>query len=412
MVERVVSWLFTRTWLHLTRRGTHARCMWISLGSAAGRRVVGYHDRVSRDADVVASQAVIEREEGDGRTVVGDVLLHAGYAEIATLFAMHYDELRAEHAARSAPGLLAFDLGSALITAKMWTKTRPEAINAITVGRHRECDVCLARDPSISLRHLAVITHPFDPAGGGNVSFRILDLRTNLAFADCFGQRMQGVIADGGAIFVIGRYAMLLLPTGDGTRLPDSATVSFSSIADPLYLDPQARRPLLSGITELRPNAGGAANDGGPAHRPEAQLAADDDLHRTSLSVIEGPTRASAGLLGTSEEPLGTLEISAEGQSRKLVVGARAASQGLLLGCYERCDDDRLSHLKHHSISRVHLLVWLHGETLYAIDTASTNGTFVHRDKKRVRTRMVRLASGLEVVLADDRARLIWRSLD
>jgi hypothetical protein len=306
---------------------------------------------------------------------------------------------------------IALDLGSALITTKLWTKTRPDAINAVTVGRHRECDVCLPRDPAISLRHLAVITHPFDPAGGGNVSFRILDLRTNLAFADCFGQRMQGVIADGGAIFVIGRYALLLLPTGDGTRLPESATASFSSIADPLYLDPQARRPLMSGITELRPNAGGAANDAGPAHGPDAQPD-DDDLHRTSLSVIEGPTRASAGLLGASEEPLGTLEISAEGQSRKLVVGARAASQGLLLGCYERCDDDRLSHLKHHAISRVHLLLWLHGETLYAIDTASTNGTFVHRDKKRVRTRMVRLAPGLEVVLADDRARLIWGSLD
>ncbi|HMI90732.1 MAG TPA: FHA domain-containing protein [Polyangiales bacterium] len=353
---------------------------------------------------------MIEREEGDGRTVVGDVLPHAvGYAEISTLFGMHYDELRAEHAARSAPGLLAiaFDLGSALITSKLWTKTRPDAINAITVGRHRECDVCLPKDPSISLRHLAVVAHPFDPAGDRHVSFRILDLRTNLAFADCFGQRMQGVIADGAAIFTIGRYVLLLLPTGDGTRLPESSDVGFSSIADPVYLDPQGRRPVVSGITELRPEGQGQA----PANTNDS---AHDDggMHRTSLSVIEGPTRASAGLLGSAEEPLGTLEISAEGHSRKLVVGGRAASQGLLLGCYDRCDDDRLSHLKHHSISRVHLLIWLHGETLYAIDTASTNGTFVHRDRKRVRARLIRLANGLEVVLADDRARLIWRSLD
>jgi len=388
---------------------------------------------------VVASRAVVEREEGDGRTVVGDVQPHAvGHGEIATLFAMHYDELRAEHAARSAPGLLAvaFDLGSALITGKLWTKTRPEAINAITVGRHRECDVCLPNDPAISLRHLAVVAHPFDPAAGGHVSFRILDLRTNLAFADCFGQRMQGVIADGAAMFTIGRYALLLLPTGDGTRLPESAGAGFSAIADPVYLDPQARSPLISSITELR-LAGSDASEASPARSAEGRRTAssrserdgerasadalvsdgglcppDEGMHRTSLSVIEGPTRASAGLLGAAEEPLGTLEVSAEGHSRKLVVGARAASQGLLLGCYERCDDDQLSHLKHHSISRVHLLIWLHGETLYAIDTASTNGTFVHRDRKRVRARLVRLASGLEVVLADDRARLIWRSLD
>lgn len=349
---------------------------------------------------------MIAREEGDGRTVVGEMLpAPIGYGEIATLFGMHYEVLRAEHAARSASaGLLAvaFDLGSATITSKLWSKTRPEAINAITVGRHRECDVCLPKDPSISLRHLSVISHPYDPAGGARISFRILDLRTHLAFADCFGQRMQGVIADGATMLTIGRYALLLLPTGDGTRLPESASAGFSLVADPVYIDPQGRRPLLSSITELAPNP------------PSAPHMHDDDagMHRTSLSVIEGPARASAGLLGASEEPLGTLVVSAEGHSRKLVVGARAASQGLLLGCYERCDDDRLSHLQHHSISRVHLLVWLHGETLYAIDTASTNGTFVHKDKKRVRTRLVRLASGLEVVLADDRARLNWRALD
>lgn len=350
---------------------------------------------------VVASRAVVAREEGDGRTLVGDVLPAViGYGEIATLFGMHYEALRTEHAGRTAAGLLAvaFDLGSATITGKLWTKTRPEAVNAISVGRHRECDVCLPKDPSVSLRHLSVISHPYDAASGRRISFRILDLRTHLAFADCFGQRMQGVIADGPTLVVIGRYALLLLPTGDGTRLPESASAGFSLVADPVYLDPQGRRPLLSSITELAP----------------APPARDDDagLHRTSLSVIEGPARASTGLLGAAEEPLGTLEVSAEGHSRKLVVGARAAGQGLLLGCYERCDDDRLSHLQHHAISRVHLLVWLHGETLYAIDTASTNGTFVHKDGKRVRARMVRLASGMEVVLADDRARLVWRTVD
>jgi hypothetical protein len=337
---------------------------------------------------------VIERDEGDGRTVVGDATAGGvGYAEIATLFAMHYDQVRAEHEGRSAPGLLAlaFDLGSAAIVAQLWTKTRPEAINAFTVGRHRECDVCLPGDPAISLRHLTVVSHPFEPGSALRIGFRILDLRTHLAFTDCFGTRLQGVIADGATLIVIGRYALLLLPTGDGTRLPDSPSAGYGTVADPVYLDPRGRRSLAPDITELSPVR---------------------DSHRTSLSVIEGPTRASAGLLGQNEEPLGTLEVSAEGDRRKLVVGAGAASQGLLLGCYERCDDGRLSHLQHQAISRVHLLIWLHGDTLYAIDTASTNGTFVHKDGKRVRTRLARLNAGLEVVLADDRARLTWRSLD
>jgi hypothetical protein len=343
---------------------------------------------------------VLASNEGDGRTLVGDVLPSSpGYEQIAALFAMHYEQVRTEHAAHVTPGLLslAFDLGSASLIGQHWTKTRADAINAITIGRHRECDVCLPRDRAISLRHLTVVTHPFEPSGAARISFRILDLRTQIAFSDCFGQRLQGVIADGATMITLGRYAVVLVPTGDGTRLPASASAGFSMIADPLYLDAQGRRPLISSIT---------VHEAVPVPDHEA------GLHRTSLSAIEGPTRTSAGLLGPAEEPLGTLEVSAEGHTRKLVVGARAAGQGLLLGCYERCDDDRLSHLSHHSISRVHLLIWLHGETLYAIDTASTNGTFVHRNRKRVRTRLVRLAAGLEVLLADDRARLCWRSLD
>ena len=352
----------------------------------------------------MASYAVSERIEGDCRTVVGDALPQSvGYAELATLFTMHYDDLRRTHATRTEPGVLgvAFDLGTAAITSTLWWKTRPEAINAITVGRHRECDVCLAKDPAISLRHLAIVTHPFDAAARRRVSFRILDLRTNLAFVDCFGQRLQGVIADGATMVMIGRYALLLIPTGDGTSLPSSAAAGFSMIADPVYLDRRAQPEPVTSVADAQGAEDSTTSRGG-----------DDSLHRTSLSVIEGPARASTGLLAPGEEPLGTLEISAGDDSRKLAVGARAASQGLLLGCYERCDDDRLSHLQHHAISRVHLLVFLHGQTLYAIDTASTNGTFVHRNSKRVRTRLVRLSTGLEVVLADDRARLTWRGLD
>jgi hypothetical protein len=344
---------------------------------------------------------VRERDEGDGRTVIGEAepIPAVGFAELATLFAIHHERVRGEHRVHSAPGVLAvaYDLGSASIIATRWLKTRPDAINAVTLGRHRECDLCLPKDPEISLRHLALIVHPH----GGTarqVSFRILDLRTSLAFADCYGQRLEGVIADGPAFFVIGRYALMLLPTGDGTRLPESAKTSWSAIADPVMLDTMGRRQSgIQPVTMVGPGAGAARND--------------DGMQRTSISVIEGPMRASAGLLDASEEPLGTLEISAGGDTRKLVIGERAASQGLLLGCYERCDDDRLSHLQHSAISRVHLIVFQHEQSLYAIDAASTNGTFVLRDGKRVRTKLARLGRGLEVVLADDRARVVWSPL-
>jgi hypothetical protein len=252
------------------------------------------------------------------------------------------------------------------------------------------------------------MTHPCVP-GTDRVSFRVLDLRTSLAFQDCFGHRLEGVIADGAAMLALGRYALLLLPTGDGTTLPESSATAWNMVADPVYLDQGTQITLLSSISELR---GGAGATGPVAARPPTvpreSLPGAELGHRTSFSVIEGPLRASTGLLASGEEPLGTLEVKADSRAQTLAVGARAAKRGLLIGCYERCDDAVLSHVQHTSISRVHLLLWLHGGSLYAIDTASTNGTFVQQGPKRVRARMVRLASGLELVLADDRARLVW----
>src|SRR5689334_2393184 len=88
----------------------------------------------------VILHAVSERDEGDGRTVIGAAtpIPAAGFAELATLFAIHHERVRGEHMVHSAPGVLAvgYDLGSASIVETRWLKTRPDAINAVTIGRH------------------------------------------------------------------------------------------------------------------------------------------------------------------------------------------------------------------------------------------------------------------------------------
>jgi hypothetical protein len=78
-----------------------------------------------------------------------------------------------------------------------------------------------------------------------------------------------------------------------------------------------------------------------------------------------------------------------------MLVGQEAARQGVLLGRYDRCDGAGLPLLAHHSLSRVQLLVIEVGGTLYAIDTASRNGSWLDDQPFRC----VRLEPGRPVTL-------------
>jgi hypothetical protein len=68
---------------------------------------------------------------------------------------------------------------------------------------------------------------------------------------------------------------------------------------------------------------------------------------------------------------VGTIELAAAGAIESYPVHAADIDEGVLVGRYERCafgaEDERLS--------RVHMLVVRDGGVLWAIDTASTNGT-------------------------------------
>jgi hypothetical protein len=83
---------------------------------------------------------------------------------------------------------------------------------------------------------------------------------------------------------------------------------------------------------------------------------------------------ATRHLVCEGDEPIGRLEIRSQIGAETVVVGAAAADRGVLLGRYERCDVDGLRSLAHARISRVQCLLLRVDGTMYAIDTASTNG--------------------------------------
>ena len=62
-----------------------------------------------------------------------------------------------------------------------WVPAEPNGLNPVIVGRHTSAEVFLPADPSLSLRHLAVLLSADEE---GPVRFRVLDLRTASAFED------------------------------------------------------------------------------------------------------------------------------------------------------------------------------------------------------------------------------------
>lgn len=337
----------------------------------------------------------------DYRTAAGDGLgAHVGYGDREALFDMHFDEIRSAQVGVSQLGLLvlAYDVGTAALASRHWIKGRHEAIDSMVVGRHRKCDLALGDDPAISLRHLLLMTHPHRP-GAKQLSFRAMDLRTSLGFSDCFSNRLEGLVSDGPAMLSLGRYALLLLPTGV-RPVAESRREAWNQIADPVYLEQHTQMVAAA--------ERGAAGRGGAEARDGGLACSDAGAARTTFTIVDGPQRAGAGLLDRNEALYGTLTISARDRSEHLLVGRRAASHGILLGSYDRCDDACLAHVADVGISRVHVVVVLHKEKLYAIDAASTNGCFAQRSGRRVKLRIAKLSPLFELLLADDRARLRW----
>lgn len=135
----------------------------------------------------------------------------------------------------------------------------------------------------------------------------------------------------------------------------------------------------------------------------------DSASHREGITLItsqRGPTRIGIELVGADEQPLGALRLAAGASAQTFVLGARALDEGVLLGRYARCDTHGASVIDIDGNSRVHLLVLRIDDVVYAVDTASTNGTYLAGEEVRI----ARLSGGTGLVLGDDLARLQWRA--
>lgn len=381
-------------------------------------------------------------------------------APFEALFLTTWPELRRIATSFGQPGVAvaAVDMTRRRVSGSLCVAAKPGHANSAIIGRHSQCDLFLDGDPAMSLRHLAVLVHPLrasDGPSGTDVVYRVVDLRTGTAFADEHGRRLEAVTAEGPMFLACGNYALFFLVTGDPSAWPEDADDAWACIPERVYVGEQEAEPDRWKRRRGRragPDAAASADDRGSA-APRARTSDDRPAERagssagaaaadrsdsstaakgrggmaqgtgiapasvagaarrrdgiTRITSLRGPARASIELVGADEQRLGALHLSAGADVQTLVLGERALDAGVLLGRYERCDTHGAKIIDIDGISRIHVLLIRIDDVLYAVDTASTNGTYLARGDE---IRIVNLGGGTELVLGDDLARMEWRS--
>lgn len=402
-------------------------------------RVVHLHGGQDRDHAANARTCVVIVDRGP-------------WTSFEALFRATWPELRCVGTGFGQPGVAvaAVDMIRRRVVGSMCVAAKPVHANSAIIGRHGQCDLYLDGDPALSLRHLAVLVHPLrGGASGADVVYRVVDLRTRTAFADEHGRRLEAVTAEGPMFLTCGSYALFFLVTGDPAAWPEDAAEAWACIPERVYVDEQeaepdrwqrrrGRRagPGTPAPADQPPSAAPAGDDrsagkgrGGMAQgtlvtsapaEPRSPPAASTttttsavasvEARRTAITRIRsqrGPTRASVELVGADEQPLGALRLSAGADAQTVTLSERVLDEGVLLGRYERCDTHGASVIDIDGISRVHVLVIRVDGVVYAVDTASTNGTYLARGDE---VRIVGLSGGTELILGDDLAHMEWRS--
>lgn len=312
------------------------------------------------------------------------------------LFTSHYRTMRRLCTGFPHPGVVIVAVGAhtGRFHGSLTVAAQPTEATTVIVGRHTHADLFLDADPGLSLRHLAVV---LGPSGEGDPCVRLIDLRTRGAFEDEHGRRYESLVATGSLFVRCGDHVLFVLITGPDARWPELGGEAWERFPPRVYLE----------STQAEPDRQWPPPPGADVTLA-ARIRRGHTIGDSTMVVrIPGPVAGRRCMLAPDEEPLGTLWVTTHGATQALVVGEHAVTRGVLLGRYDRCDVDRDTLRLDDSVSRVHLLVLSIDERLYAIDTASSNGTLRVGDVTPFR--IVPLAPGGELVLGRGSTRVRWQ---
>ncbi len=308
------------------------------------------------------------------------------------LFTKHYPQIRERIAGSSRAGVTVVAMDVDAVRGAAFLAAKPDVVATAVIGRHTQADLRLGSDPSLSLRHLALLLYP-RTSHGQTVRYRLLDLRTATGFIDERGKRLRAVEADGPAFVRCGRYSVLIFPAGDTEgSWPEDPDEAWEKIPERLYLDE----------VETVEKSEAWDRDSDRAWEVDA-LPGLKELP-TLVHHVAGPQMAVHELIEEGESPLGELHISSARGTSTITLGHKAVRAGVLLGRSRRCDAGKV--LADRSVSRVHMLIIEIAGRLFAIDTASYNGVWDEDEQERATALEVKRALSL-----GDVATVVWHSV-
>jgi len=276
----------------------------------------------------------------------------------AVVFRKHFAALRAAHQAQPAEGVLiaAVD-GNGIFDAHAHLRLPPSGIAHLIVGRHERCDVVLSRDSDVSLRHL-LLRATRGPQG--QLQLRAIDLRSRCGLLSEDGKRCEAIASQGPLFLQVASYIVFLLPTGPSAK-------PWSHDADETW------RGFAPRNQEILP----------PPQPLKSRSAPAPGAVKLATITIQSSSQQAGDLTSTH------------------AVWSDQLERGILVG-----RDDRCSHggQDEGNLSRVHLVLLSVDDEVWAIDTASTNGT---RAFSAPPFRQLLLSGETQLILADALA-LLW----
>jgi hypothetical protein len=255
------------------------------------------------------------------------------------------------------------------------------------VGRHTQCNLVLADDPFVALRHLLARSIAL-PRGG--VALRVLDLHTELGFHLSDGSRHASIFGEGPIAIAVGEYALVALPSErPGDELP-------RELPSPEVTSPPGVREQLEALAAAM-----------SPYRANARPLRSSRITLMPRAVMVGePLPPSLGRLATGG-PYG-LTLSRGGRSASVTLADEDVVRGVMIGRSEKCHTELLRRITDVNTSRTHVLVLREHGVTYAYDLASTQGTFMNGAP----VRRARLEDGATLTLSrgPDAVRLSWHA--
>jgi hypothetical protein len=276
------------------------------------------------------------------------------------------------------PGADGFD---AVHTALVFHDAGDTGPLAVVLGRHDHCD--LAEIPGAALRHALVLMWP--AAHGDAARLEALDLKTGIGLGTTGGEVALHVEGTQALRFGVGVADVVAVGAAPGAPLFDGSPEDLLArlAREPTPVRRHAPEPgvPLAQLAELVEQQ--AASD----HAPRLEVGSEKPSESDAVSALDdsaavvGFTRATRSKIVTSSHFAAQMQAEASPTDVPVLVHAAwsALEEGLLLGRYERCAAHE-SLAEDSGVSRVHAALLVRRDSLFVIDTGSTNGTRVKRD--------------------------------